>query len=246
MLTRVLLAAMIAGVLAGIFATGVQTFRVMPLIVAAEQYEGEVAAGTGHDHSADTQAMTTGTGDDHSGHDHGESWKPNDGVERILYTGMANVVVGVAYGLILLASVLVLNQSLNFRSGLVWGFAGFVVFVLAPNFGLPPELPGMPAGELVPRQVWWAATVCLTACGLALFAFKSGWAFMAVGVAMIIAPHVYGAPAPLSHESAVPASLAAEFVVATMVSSLLFWLFLGGLLGVMFERAMAKENAENA
>ncbi len=58
---------------------------------------------------------------------------------------------------------LVFNQTLTLHPGLLWGLAGFVVFVLAPNFGLPPELPGMQAGDLMQRQIWWLATVVLTA-----------------------------------------------------------------------------------
>jgi predicted cobalt transporter CbtA len=69
---------------------------------------------------------------------------------------------------------------------------------------------------------------------------------MLVGLVLVVAPHIYGAPQPLSHETAVPASMAAEFVVATMVASLLFWLFLGGVLGEFFDRAMRKETRDNA
>ena len=39
----------------------------------------------------------------------------------------------------------------GWRAGLLWGFAGFAVFTLAPGLGLPPELPAMPAAELLPR-----------------------------------------------------------------------------------------------
>ena len=52
-------------------------------------------------------------------------------------------------------------------------------------------------------------------------------------------------PQPLSHESLVPANLAADFVMATLVSSLLFWLFLGAALGYGFEKAMKQEEASS-
>ena len=40
------------------------------------------------------------------------------------------------------------------------------------------------------------------------------------------------------HESPVPANLAAEFVVATIVTSFLFWLVLSGALGWLGQRAI--------
>ncbi|MEZ5870825.1 MAG: CbtA family protein [Nitratireductor sp.] len=246
MLVRVLLAAIFAGVAAGIFATAVQSYRVIPLILQAETYEDTDTAA--HDHSAHDHVASEAAGqEDAAGaaHDHGEAWTPANGVERTFYTALANVVVGVAFSLLLLAGILVSNQAISLRSGLVWGAAGFVVFVLAPNFGLPPELPGMATGELVPRQIWWLATVAMTAAGLALFTFQRSIAFMVLGIALIVGPHLYGAPQPASHASAVPANLAAEFAVATIVASLLFWLFLGGLLGSVLARVMQKDLRED-
>ncbi len=244
MLVRVLLAAIFAGVIAGLFSTAVQSHRVIPLILEAERYEGDGAA-DGHSHGT---AESGQAGDEKTSEqivEETESWAPTDGGERLFYTGLANIAVGVAYALLLTAAVLALNQTMTLRSGLAWGAAGFVVFVLAPNFGLPPELPGMQAGDLQARQIWWFATVILTAIGLGLFAFKQGLVWALLGVALIIAPHLYGAPQPLSHESLVPANLAADFVMATLVSSLLFWLFLGAALGYGFEKAMKQEEASS-
>ncbi len=243
MLARVLLAAIFAGVIAGVFATAVQSYRVLPLIIEAERYEGDEAGG-GHSH--DTQAQTDVSRTDVTPVQgevtkDEEPWAPSDGGERLFYTGLANAIVGVAFALLLAAAILALNQPMSWRAGLVWGAAGFVTFVLAPNFGLPPELPGMQAGDLQARQIWWFATVALTAGALYLFAFRQGWLWIALGVGMMVAPHLYGAPQPLSHESSVPANLAADFVMATLVSSLLFWLFLGAALGYCFEKAMKRE-----
>lgn len=241
MFTRILLLAIFAGIAAGLFATAVQSWRVVPLILEAERYEDVEEGGGGHSHG---QADENPNGGEAGVDDADAVWAPENGFERTFYTGLSNIVVGVAYSLILTAAVLVFNQTLTLRSGLVWGLAGFTVFALAPNFGLPPELPGMQAGDLAERQFWWFATVILTASGLALFAFKRGLVFMLAGIALIIAPHLYGAPQPISHESAVPANLAAEFAMASIVASALFWLFLGGVLGSLFERNLQKDQAE--
>ena len=247
MLARVLLAAIFAGVIAGVFATAVQSYRVLPLIIEAERYEGD-AAGVGHSHDTQTQTDASSTEaasvPSEAAKDE-EPWAPADGGERLFYTGLANVVIGVAFALLLTAAILALNQQMSWRVGLGWGAAGFVTFVLAPNFGLPPELPGMQAGDLQARQIWWFATVALTAGALYLFAFRQGWIWIVLGVVMMVAPHLYGAPQPVSHESSVPANLAADFVMATLVSSLLFWLFLGASLGYCFEKAMKREEASS-
>ena len=101
----------------------------------------------------------------------------------------------------------------------------------------------MQAAGVVERQIWWVATVSLSAAGLMLFAFKRSLVWMLLGVCLLIAPHIYGAPQPITHESAVPANLAADFVIATIVSSALFWGFLGAVLGFLLNRANKKEEA---
>lgn len=228
MLIRVLIAAILAGILAGCFYTAVQAYRVIPLILEAERYEANMPF-AGHNHGTE-EADGVET-----------DWAPEDGWERLLFTLISNIGIGVAFSLLVTAAILISNQRISLQSGLVWGLCGFAVFVLAPNFGLPPELPGMQAADLAGRQVWWFATVGLTAAGLALFALKGGILCGLAGVVLILAPHVYGAPQPVSHDSAVPANLAAEFVMATVVSSALFWLFLGSVLGLMLGKAFARE-----
>jgi cobalt transporter subunit CbtA len=231
MLIRVLLTAIFAGVIAGAFTTAAQSWRVIPLILEAERYEE-----TGHSHG-------------HGDHSHGDEnpapdekqdgakdWKPSEGFERSFYTMLSNIIAGVAFSMILTAGILLARQEISLKSGLVWGGCGFVAFVLAPNFGLPPELPGMAGGELRDRQVWWLATVVCTCAALWIFAFKRGLIWMGAGLLLVLLPHIYGAPQPDSHTSAVPAHLAAEFAVATMVTSALFWLFLGGVLGFLLDR----------
>ncbi len=242
MLIRVLIAAIFAGVLSGIFATAIQSYKVIPLILEAERYEND-GGNAAHQHSNGGEVEATSGKSDKGAAS--EPWAPADGMERLAYTGLANIMAGVAFALILTAAALVLNQVLTVKSGLAWGIAGFMVFVLAPNFGLPPELPGMQSAALMQRQIWWTATVACTAIGLGIFAFRQDWVWIIAGLILIILPHLYGAPQPLSHESVVPAHLAAEFVMATLVTSLVYWLFLGGLLGLLFGQAMKHEIREN-
>ncbi len=126
----------------------------------------------------------------------------------------------------------------GWRQGVFWGLAGYAVFTLAPGLGLPPELPGMPAADLVARQLWWIGTALATAAGLALLVFRRSLAWTVLGIGLIVAPHLVGAPKPDSFETAVPEGLLHDFVVAVAVTSLLFWVLLGGMAGYFRARLM--------
>lgn len=225
---NVVFLAAIAGLFAGIVMTGLQSFFTVPLILQAESYEAVAPA---HDHGG-------GAALDHehaavSGHDHGgEAWAPEDGAERTFYTAAANIVTGIGFGLLLVAVSEFAGGIAGWRAGLLWGLAGFGIFTLAPGLGLPPELPAMPAADLFARQLWWIATVCATAAGLALIAFGRTIFLTVLGVALIVAPHLVGAPQPVSHETPVPADLHHRFVVAVTLTNFVFWLVLGGVAGI--------------
>jgi predicted cobalt transporter CbtA len=59
-----------------------------------------------------------------------------------------------------------------------------------------------------------------------------------LGIGLIVAPHLVGAPKPDSFETAVPEGLLHDFVVAVAVTSLLFWVLLGGMAGYFRARLM--------
>ena len=54
-----------------------------------------------------------------------------------------------------------------------------------------------------------------------------------LGVALIVAPHIVGAPQPDSFETAIPEGLHHQFVVAVTLTNLVFWLVLGVVVGVV-------------
>lgn len=230
---NVVFVAALAGLVAGIVLAALQAYATVPLILQAETYEAAGDSAGGHDHGAADTAQPTA---EHA-HDHGdEAWAPEEGFERFAYNVGANIVSGIGFALILIVASELAGGIAGWRQGLFWGGAGFAVFTLAPGLGLPPELPAMPAADLYDRQVWWVATVAATAIGLSLIAFRRSAVFALVGVALIIAPHIVGAPQPASHDSPVPAGLHHSFVVATTVTNLLFWLVLGAVAGAVRSR----------
>jgi cobalt transporter subunit CbtA len=238
---NVVFIAAIAGLLASLVMAAMQSFSTDPLILKAETYEN--AAEPAHDHGAlatdatapaSSEAAPVVAAHEHE-HDEG-GWAPADGFERFAFNFLANIISGFGFALILVAVSEFAGGISGWRSGVLWGFAGFAVFTLAPGLGLPPELPAMPAADLGARQVWWVATVAATAAGLALIAFRGTVLLSILGVTLIVAPHIVGAPRPESHESPIPADLHHQFVVASTVTNLIFWALLGGLVGAIRTR----------
>jgi cobalt transporter subunit CbtA len=202
------------------------------LILAAEVYENQAPAAEEHIH--DTAVAP---------HSHDEAWAPQDGVERITYTVLANVLASLGFTLVLAAVSVLAGLPITARNGVVWGLGGFIVFHLAPAFGLPPELPGMPAADLVARQIWWWGTVLATAAALLGMAKLQNATAIGIGALLIIAPHILGAPATPHEPSAVTAHLATTFAASTLATSAVFWLAVGPLLGWLNERFARADQA---
>lgn len=218
---NIIVVAALAGALAGLGMTVAQQLSTVPLILKAEVYEGQSAA-PAHDHAAPGAA-----------HEHGDGWAPGDGFERTAFTAAANVVTGIGFALLLVAVSELFGGIRDWRQGVFWGLAGFAVFTLAPGLGLPPELPAMPAAELGPRQLWWFATVSCTAIALGLLVYQRSLVAVLVAMALLVAPHLIGAPQPVSYASPIPEGLHHSFIVAVVITTLLFWVLLGGLAGLL-------------
>lgn len=218
--------AALAGLMAGLLLTAIQQIQVVPLIHKAEAYE-----------QAAENANRAGGGNAAVEHEDG-AWQPEDGWERNLFTAAANIVIAVGFALLLGAAVALRAAKLDWRSGLLWGLAGYAIFFVAPSLGLPPELPGTQAAELLHRQIWWLAASGLTATGLACLIFFRNRAIKAVGVVLPIVPHLFGAPQPAIHVSTAPAELVQSFIIASFMANAVFWLGLGGLFG-FFHRKLA-------
>jgi len=205
----IILAGALAGLIAGLVLTGAQRIGTVPLILQAETYE----------HAEDDGA-----------------WQPAEGFERTAYTALFNVVEWVGFGFVLAGALTLSRRKIDWREGFLWGLAGFVTFVAAPGLGLPPELPGVPAPPLEPRQIWWIGTAAATAAGLVLIAFqRKPWSAV-IAIALIAAPHLIGAPHLDKVETEVPDVLTHRFLVGVTLTTLLSWSLLGGLTGYFHRR----------
>lgn len=235
MFRAILLSAGIAGLLAALALTLLQAVWITPLILQAETYEnGAPAAAHEHDDAHEhghehTHAAVAPAHEREHDHHHDDEWAPADGAERTFYTLISNVVMGFAYALMLTGIYTLWQHPKNAAHGLLFGLAGFAVFFGAPGLGLPPELPGTEAADLGARQMWWIGTVATTAVGLALLFMQRNWSLRLLGIAILMIPHVVGAPHPAIEGSLAPAELQNHFRLATVVGNAVFWLLLGAV-----------------
>lgn len=226
-------AAIAAGLLAGLFITVVQHFTTTPLILAAETFEGPAnaaaASHAGHGMGAPSEAVAPAHGASAGG-------LATVDWERLLFTGMANLLAGVGFGLMVVAAFALRGKPVDTRTGIAWGAAGFVVMTLAPGLGLPPEVPGLIAADLPDRQLWWLLASSGAAIGLALLVFVRQPAFKLLGVVIALLPHIFGAPHPEAVGSDVPPELASQFVAVSIAVSAMFWAVLGWLSASFYRR----------
>lgn len=222
---RIIYYALLIGILAGLVVTLMQSFQVMPIIQSAEVFEGQSVPVSSHLHNEVS-----------SSHSHGDSsWTPSDGFERTFYTFLANSFTAMGFSMLLLSVMMLTakNKSstkFDWRSAMAWGGAGYLIFFLAPSFGLPPEIPLANAAPVETRQLWWSLTALSTAAGLAGLVFgKAPWRWAMP--ALIVLPHLVGAPhingAMFDSHVAELEQLAQSFITATTLVNFVLWLVLG-------------------
>lgn len=237
---RIVLFALLLGALTGVLLSTVQFWQIIPIIHGAERFEHVRAPQVTEPAREATQAH------EKAGHAHpAGAWEPADGAERTAYTLLSNVLTAAGFALVMLAAMvtsLKRNPAAKFdwRYGLLWGAAGYVVFFVAPTLGVLPAIPGAQATPLESRQLWWVLAVVFTAAGLAVAAFgKSPWRWAAALALLVaphlVAPHLVGTPHPGASAfadyppdaAAELAELARRFVWATALANAVFWLALG-------------------
>lgn len=230
-LRRLVLTALVAGLLCGLAVTAARTLWVTPLILAAERYEAaEAPAAPGHE-----------------AHGHGDTAPGTDAVAslpvgRLALSALADTLLAIG-GALLLVAAMTAHGRAGWRVGLGFGLAGYVVTVLAPALGLPPELPGTVAAPLPERQLWWVATALATAAGLGGLLLGRRPTLAALGALLIAAPHLVGAPQPEAAAHAAPAALVQRFEALVLVTDFLFWCLLGAVSGSLLARARAAPTA---
>lgn len=235
MFRSMVLTALGVALVTGLFLSALQTLAVTPIIYAAEVFEvaqPEVvtAQNDGHTHSHDSHA-----------------WSPRDGIERISFTVLSNVLSAFGFAMILLTCMVIARDkaqlNISWLRGLAWGLTGYLTFFVVPALGLPPEIPSMETAAISGRQSWWVLAVVSTGIGIASLVFSSGIAKV-TAIIFIAAPWVVGAPQPELHGFVHPdvqavatlEGLQSQFIYATAMVNGLFWVTLGGVTGYAAKR----------
>jgi cobalt transporter subunit CbtA len=229
MLKSLLASALFAGLIAGLFAAGLQQAFLVPLIAEAELYETGAIV-----HFGGAEAAAHGA---EAAHEHAPAGESD--LTRTLLTALMTVLTTCGFGLILVAGFALAERlhltRIDLRTGLLFGLAGFTATQLLPSMGLSPELPGAAAAELSLRQVWWLFTVAGTLAGIALLAWGAP-ATKIAGAVMSAAPHLFGAPHPPEFQGVVPPELSALFAARVLAVGALGWAALGALAGHFWSR----------
>lgn len=245
---RLIWAGLGAALLVGSVQTGVQQWQAVPIILAAEVYEGQKVKAPV---SPEARTHTPGAV---SAHDHAatkdgaEEWAPQDGAERMFWTWVANVVHALSMALLVFAVM----------GGCLWRGAtlsslplacavaavGWLSFHFWPSLGLYAEIPGLDAARLGSRQGWWvlaAGSAALACASLAALRSPLSWAAASACLALpylVGAPHIVADPlAGFSVEAqAQLRQLGTQFIWATTWVSLSFWVSMGLACGLVFQR----------
>ncbi|MCJ8298554.1 MAG: CbtA family protein, partial [Pseudomonadales bacterium] len=161
----------------------------------------------------------------------------------------SNITIAFALALIMISLMALHNQKslkpkLSALSGAAWGVVAMFCFFVAPAMlGLHPEVPGTNAAELESRQIWWLFCALASALGIAVVYYGSVL-LKAVGVLIVAAPHLIGAPLPTEHgfantdPVAVQAltELTSQFYMMTAIGMLILFIIMGVLSGLSLKK----------
>ncbi|MEJ6477549.1 MAG: CbtA family protein [Octadecabacter sp.] len=227
MIKQLFTSAVLAGLVAGIFAAALQLILVVPLMIEGETFEQGLVL---HFTLSENGAIETPVG-----HPSIMAQLPRHfgtlAMNMVAYTGFAFLLV-VGFGIAQRA-----GHKIDGRAGLVWGLAGFIAVHLAPSVGLSPELPGTITADLVARQTWWLGTVLATIAGIASIAFvRAPWGAV-TGIALFVAPHVIGAPTIDTYYGVAPPELASQFAARALAVAAASWAVLGAAAGWLWCRS---------
>jgi len=224
MFLKILTTALFAGFIAGIISAAMQIIFLQPILLHAELYE----VGTLTHFGVNTEPVSY--------------FAPSFDFQRNALSLLFSALLYTGYALILtvvFAFVTSSNFTIDKVKATLFGIFGFVTVQLSPAFGLPPELPGVAAADLIPRQIWWFGCAIFTGIGIWTIAFGARLIFVLLGSLLILAPHILGAPQPSNFVGPTPPELASHFASRALAIGFVTWSCLGYLVGYFW----SKENS---
>ena len=246
MTTRLFTSAVFAGLIAGLIAVLLQWSLMEKLILEGEEYEtgdkshfaGVLVINEAEEAASTPEAITEAPA--------AEEEDEENLLTRFSLAFFADFVVFVGWSLIMTAGFAVAERfghRITIKDALLWGIAGFASVHVMTGLGLPPELPGTPAADVELRQLWWITTAIASALAFALFAYGRTPLFVVVGLALLAAPHLIGAPRLDFYAGVAPPELAGEYVARSLAVSMMIWVVLGLAAGYFWNRGTSAQTA---
>lgn len=235
MTTRLFTSALFAGLIAGLIAVLLQWVLVQHLTLEGEEYE------TGNKTHFSGVLVVNEAAEPVQSTIPDEAAVEEDGdmTSRLLFTFFATLVTFIGWSLFMtagFATVELLGQRVTMKDALLWGIAGFAATHVMTGLGLPPEMPGTPGEDVELRQLWWITTAIASALAFALFAYGRTPLFIVIGLALLLAPHLIGAPHLDGYAGLAPPELSAEYVARSLAVGMISWSVLGLAAGYFWNR----------
>ncbi len=240
MTARIFTSALFAGLVAGLIAVLLQWSLMENLILEGEEYEtgnkshfgGVLVINDALEAAGEPTAV--------------EAEEPEDLFSRFSLAFFAVFVTFVGWALMMVAGFAMaerVGQRIRVKDALLWGIAGFAAIHIMPGIGLPPELPGTPAADLEERQLWWLTTALFSILAFALMAYGRKPIYIIIGIALLIAPHIIGAPHMDGYAGVAPPDLAGEYVARSYAVAFIDWVVLGLAAGYFWNRGAVSKAA---
>ncbi len=237
MTARLFTSALFAGLIAGLIAVLLQWSLMEKLILEGEEYEtGNKSHFAGVLVINDAEEETATTIEPAA---EPEAEENEDLFTRFALAFFADFVVFVGWSLMLVAGFAVAEKfghRISLQTAVLWGIAGFAATQLMTGIGLPPELPGTPADDVELRQIWWVTTAISSALAFALFAYGRTPLFIVISLALLLAPHLIGAPRLDYYAGVAPPELSGEYVARSLAVGMIVWVVLGLAAGYFWNR----------
>ena len=235
MTARLFTSALFAGLVAGLVAVLLQWSIMEKLILEGEAYEtgnknhfaGVLVINEAGEAAGDAVAVE-------------EIEEPENLLKRYSLAFFAAFVTFVGWSLMMTAGFAIaekFGKRITIKEGLLWGIAGYAAIHMLPSIGLPPELPGTPAAELELRQLWWLSTAAASVLAIALIAYGQSALYVVVGLVLLVAPHLIGAPHMEGYSGVAPPELSGEYVARSLAVGMIAWTALGLAAGYFWNRS---------
>ena len=236
MSTRIFASALFAGLIAGLVAVLLQWSLTERLILEGEEYETGAKS-----HFAGVLKLND---EGETAEQAAENAPAQEEQEESLATRyalafFADFTTFVGWALLMVAGFALAEkygQKITMKDALLWGVAGFGAIHVMTGIGLAPELPGQPAAELELRQMWWITTAATAIIAFALMGYGRKPVYIAIGLALLLAPQLIGAPRLDYYAGVAPPDLAGEYVARSYAVAFLTWLTLGIAAGYFWNR----------